>query len=622
MYHKGFVKVASVTPKLTVGNPKHNVNEMLRILEDIHASITVFPELSVTAYTCNDLFYQESLLRNTKKSIAYLLQSNPYSGIIVIGAPLEVDGVLYNCAFVIQKDKILGIVPKFYLPNTGEFYEKRWFQSGFNIVENYNELSYLGETVPFGYLVFKDKDDEVSFGIEVCEDMWAPFSPGNILSLNGARIILNLSASNEVLGKREIRRRAILDHTRRNAGAYVYSSAGVNESTSETVFSGHNVIAQNSELLIETENFNQESEVIYGDIDLEKIDFSRRTNASYRDSLNRYRHNFTEVLFDIIETPDYTFEKKFDSTPFVPKVNILEDFEKIAALQENALIKRIKHVRAKSLVIGISGGLDSTLALLIACRCYDNLGWDRKKILGVTMPGLHTSAHTKKNALDMMHNLGVSVMDIDINNHVKEHFKLIGHDGVTEDITYENTQARARTMILMNLANKHKGLVLGTGDLSEMALGWCTYNGDQMSMYGINVGIPKTLVRFMITNYAIHKFNEAVRETLLSIVDTPITPELASNQKTEDTIGKYEINDFIVHRVLRFGDNEDRVAFLLERVFDVNKEVAETYASNFFRRFYSQQFKRQATPDGPKILDISVSPRGDLRLPSDIDYLK
>ncbi|AIO19311.1 Glutamine-dependent NAD(+) synthetase [Candidatus Izimaplasma bacterium HR1] len=622
MYKNGFIKVASVTPKLKVGNPTYNIEEMLKILETVESSITVFPELSVTAYTCNDLFFQESLLINTKTAIAYLLQNNPYSGIVVIGAPLEVDGVLYNCAFVLQEDKILGIIPKFYLPNTGEFYEKRWFQSGFNIVENYESIEYLKQTVPFGYIVFKDKEDQLSFGVEVCEDMWAPFSPGNILSLNGARIILNLSASNEVLGKREIRRRAILEHSRRNAGAYVYSSAGVNESTSETVFSGHNVIAQNSELLVETENFNQDSEVIYGDIDLGKIDFARRTNSSYRDSLNRYRHKFSEVIIKLPESKDYTFSKKFDSTPFVPKVDILSDFEKVAALQENALIKRIKHVRAKSLVIGISGGLDSTLALLIACRVYDNLKISRKDIIAVTMPGLHTSKHTKKNALDMMHNLGVTILEIDINNHVKEHFKLIGHDGITEDITYENTQARARTMILMNLANKHNGLVLGTGDLSEMALGWCTYNGDQMSMYGINVGIPKTLVRFMIYNYAINKFSKEVRGTLLSIVDTPITPELTSNQKTEDTIGKYEINDFIVHRVLRYGDNESRISWLLPHVFEINEETSNLYSSKFFKRFYSQQFKRQATPDGPKILDISVSPRGDLRLPSDIDYLK
>jgi len=619
MYKNGFLKVASVTPKLKVGNPRYNMKEIIRILKDVNSSITVFPELGVTAYTCNDLFFQESMLSDVVDEIDFLLKNNPYKGIVVIGAPLEIDSVLYNCAFVIQQDKIIGIVPKFYLPNTGEFYEKRWFQSGFDIVEKIKEVTYLGQVVPFGYIVFKTKDEEVSFGVEICEDMWAPFSPGNILSMNGAKMILNLSASNEVLGKREIRTRAILEHSRRNAGAYVYSSAGVNESTSETVFSGHNLIAQNSVLIVETEHFNQESEVIYGDIDFNRIDFSRRTNASYRDTLNKFDFGILNAEIYIKKTKDYQFTKKFDCTPFVPKVNILSDFEKIAALQENALIKRVKHVRAKSLVIGISGGLDSTLALQIAIRVYDNLKIDRKQIIAVTMPGLHTSKKTLKNALDLMKNLGVTVMEIDINKHVKDHFDLIGHDGVTEDITYENTQARARTMILMNLANKHNGLVLGTGDLSELALGWCTYNGDQMSMYGINAGIPKTLVRFMIYNYAMHKFSEDVRDTLLSVIDTPITPELTSNQQTEDTIGKYEINDFIIHRVLRFGDQEYRIKWLLEIVFDLSEEEASNYSNNFFKRFYSQQFKRQASPDSPKILDISVSPRGDLRLPSDID---
>ncbi|QMS85706.1 NAD(+) synthase [Candidatus Xianfuyuplasma coldseepsis] len=620
MFKNDFIKVASITPRLKVGNPDYNIKEIISLLQDNQAAIAVFPELSVTAYTCNDLFFQESLLHATKTAIAFLLENNPHPGIVVVGAPLELDGVLYNCAFVIQRQTILGIVPKFYLPNTGEFYEKRWFQSGFNVVKHVQEVSYLNQTVPFGKLLFREEHDELSFGIEVCEDMWAPISPGNILSLNGARIIVNLSASNEVLGKREIRKRAILEHSRRNAGAYVYSSAGVHESSSETVFSGHNLIAQNSELIVETENFNQDSEIIYGDIDLAKIDFARRTNASYRDSMNLYRHDVQHITFSLEKSEDYTFSKKFDRTPFIPKKNILASFEKIAALQENALIKRLNHVRANHVVIGISGGLDSTLALLIACRAFDALALDRKGIIAVTMPGLHTSKKTKINADNLMKHLQVTALDIDINQHVKDHFSLIGHDGVTEDITYENTQARARTMILMNLANTYGGLVLGTGDLSEMALGWCTYNGDQMSMYGINVGIPKTLVRFMITEYANHKFISAVQDTLYDIVATPITPELTSNQKTEEAIGKYEINDFIIHRVLRYGDTADRIQWLLPMVFDLTTKETTHYVSQFFRRFYSQQFKRQATPDGPKILDISVNPRGDLRLPSDIDY--
>ncbi|PAT00982.1 NAD(+) synthase [Candidatus Izimaplasma bacterium ZiA1] len=620
MYHNGFIKVASVTPKLKVGNPKYNVLEMLNILKDIKSSITVFPELSVSSYTCNDLFYQDSLLNSVKEEIAYFLEHNPSDSVVVLGAPLEIDGVLYNCAFVIEKNKILGIVPKFYLPNTHEFYEKRWFQSGFEIVNKIKEVTYLNQTVPFGHLVFKTEDETLSFGVEICEDMWAPISPGNILAINGAKMILNLSASNEVLGKREIRRRSILEHSRRNEGAYVYSSAGVNESTSETVFSGHNVIAQNGELLVETENFNQESEVIYSDIDLNKIDYERRMNASYRDTLNRYSFDFINVKIKINESEDYEFEKKLDSTPFIPKSNVLHDFEKVAALQENALLKRMKHIKSDSIIIGISGGLDSTLALLIAIRVYDNLGIDRKNIKGVTMPGLHTSSRTYNNAIKMMKLLNVDILDININQHIKEHFKLIGHDGVTEDITYENTQARIRTMVLMNLANKHNGIVLGTGDLSELALGWCTYAGDQISMYGINAGIPKTLVRFMIHNYALHKFDEDVKEVLLNVIDTPISPELTSNQKTEDTIGKYEINDFIIHRVLRYGDDTFRVAFLLEKVFGMNKVESIKYSKNFFRRFYSQQFKRQSLPDSPKILNISVGPRSDLRLPSDIDF--
>ena len=622
MYKNGFIKVASVTPKLKVGNSIFNVKEMLKVLEIVESSITVFPELSVTAYTCGDLFFQESLLIETKEAIKYFLDNNETKGLVIIGAPLEIDGVLYNVAFVIKGHEIIGIVPKFYLPNTGEFYEKRWFQSGFEIVKNRAGVRYFEKIIPFGNLVFKSFDGLISFGIEICEDMWAPISPGNILSINGAKMIINLSASNDVLGKREIRKRTILEHSRRNEGAYIYSSAGVNESTSETVFSGHNVIAQNGSLIIETENFNQESEVIYGDVDLNQIDFLRRTNSSYRDTLNRYRHDFQEVMFSIDETEDYRFRKKFDSTPFVPKINVLGDFEKIAALQENALIKRIKHVRAASLIIGVSGGLDSTLALLVAIRCYDNLKIDRKQIIAVTMPGPHTSKITKKNALDLMNNLGVTVLDIDINKHVKEHFVLIGHDGITEDITYENTQARIRTTILMNLANKENGIVLGTGDLSELALGWCTYNGDQMSMYGINAGIPKTLVKFMIYNYAINKFSKVVKTTLLSILDTPITPELTSNQVTEDVIGKYMVNDYIIHRVLRYGDEEMRIVWLLTIVFNYSMEKSKEYTKAFFKRFYSQQFKRQALPDSPKILDISISPRGDLRLPSDIDFSK
>ncbi|MFU8785871.1 MAG: NAD(+) synthase [Candidatus Izemoplasmataceae bacterium] len=622
MFKNDFLKVAAITPKLEVGNPTYNVNEMLRILPKVQSSIAVFPELGITAYTCNDLFFQTSLIDETKTSIAKLLKENPYEGIIVIGAPIEITEILYNCGLVIQKDKILGIIPKFYLPNTQEFYEKRWFKTGFDIVKQVKQITYLNQTVPFGWLIFKTKDDKISFGIEICEDMWAPISPGNVLALNGAKMIINLSASNETLHKSDVRRRTIIEHSRRNAGAYIYCSAGVNESTSETVFSGHNVIAQNGDLLVETENFSQESEIIYGDIDLSKIAYSRKLSSSYRDTLHKYLIENQEVIITLNESKDYVFEKKFDQTPFVPKSNAKEAFEKIAALQENALIKRVKHINADTIVIGISGGLDSTLALLIACRVVDQLKMGRASIIGVTMPALGTSQKTLKQAKGIIKELKVTLKEIDISDHVNDHFELIGHDKTTYDAAYENTQARARTMILMNLANMHNGLVLGTGDMSELALGWCTYNGDQMSMYGINAGIPKTLVRFMIDYYGQLKFGSAIEQHIKSILETPISPELTPNQKTEDAIGKYEVNDFIMERYLRYGDTPNRIKWLLSITFDLTQETCDNYVVNFFNRFYSQQFKRQASPDSPKILDISLSPRGDLRMASDINKNK
>ena len=622
MYYQDFIKVASITPKLEVGNPRYNVSEMLRILKTLKSSIAVFPELGISAYTCNDLFFQQGLLEDVKQNIARLLANNPFKGILVIGAPVEIDGILYNSALVIQGDQILGIVPKFYLPNTQEFYEKRWFTSGYDIVRQIKNLRYLDQFVPFGSIVFKSNDGVISFGVEICEDMWAPISPGNLLALNGAKMILNLSASNEYLHKRAVRRRAIIEHSRRNAGAYVFSSAGVNESTSETVFSGHNVIAQNGDLLVETETFSRDTEVIYGDIDLSRISYARKLHSSFRDTLNKFPIDVVHVEFDLPKSADYIFEAALDQTPFVPKTDHIQAFEKIAALQENALIKRMQHIGAKTIVIGVSGGLDSTLAMLIATRVADQIDMARKNIIGVTMPAFGTSDKTLSQAKALTKHLKVTLKEIDIRNHVRDHFDLIGHDSVTLDAAYENTQARARTMILMNLANMHDGIVLGTGDMSELALGWCTYNGDQMSMYGINAGIPKTLVRFMIEHYGEHKFNEAIEDVVHDVLDTPISPELIMNQLTEDAIGKYEVNDFILHRFLRFGDTETRIAWLIGKTFDLDEAAANHYVTQFFARFYSQQFKRQASPDSPKIIDISLSPRSDLRMPSDVNKTK
>lgn len=613
--NNGFVKVAAITPSLEVGNPKFNVLEMINILKNVKSSFAIFPELSVTGYTCGDLFYQSMLLDDTLEAVSYFLKNNPYKGITMIGAPVDVGGSLYNCALVIKKDKILGIVPKRSIPNSKEFYEKRWFKSSRN--NNLKEITYLNSKVAFGDLIFTDDINHISFGIEICEDMWAPVCPSNLLAYNGCNMIFNLSGSNETLGKSDIRRITVLENSRRNNGAYIYASAGVNESTSETVFSGHNIIAVCGELIEETENFSSESEVVYGDIDISMINFKRRNNTNLHDSIG-INYEYQYISFELDKMGDYNFEHKINNLPFVPNKDQIKAFNKIASLQEFALFKRIKHTNAKTLVIGVSGGLDSTLALLVAVEAFKKLGKDMKDIVAVTMPGFATSDRTKNNALDMMKKIGLTIREISIKEEATLHFNMIGQDLNNHDITYENTQARIRTLILMNLANKLNGLVLGTGDMSELALGWCTYNGDQMSNYGINCGIPKTLVRFMIEYYAKTKFTN-IKDTLLDIVATPISPELAdSSQKTEDSIGKYEINDFILYRYLTAGDSEERIIFLLTKAFDIDVKLAHEYVSKFFFRFFTQQFKRQALPDGPKILDVSLAPRGDYRMPSDI----
>lgn len=610
--YKDFIKVCAITPNLEVGNPKFNVKEMLDILKNVKASFAVFPELSITGYTCADLFYQSMLLNDSYKALEYFLANNKFKGIVLIGSILEVEGSLYNCAFVIKENNILGIVPKRSLPNSKEFYEKRWFKSSrFN---HLNSINLFNKNIPFGNLIFTNNN--ITFGVEICEDMWAPICPSNYLAYNGCNMIFNLSASNETLGKSDIRRTTVLENSRRNVGAYIYASAGVNESTSETVFSGHNIVASCGKLLVETENFSINSEVIYADIDLGEIKFKRRNNTNLHDGID-INYEYQLVKFDIDLDDDYKFINNLDITPFVPKEDVLKSFNKIASLQEFALFKRLKHTNAKSLVIGVSGGLDSTLALLVAVEAFKKLNKNLSDIIAVTMPSIATSDRTKNNALKMMQKLGLTIREIPIKDEVLLHFNMIGQNENNHDITYENTQARIRTLVLMNLANKENGIVLGTGDLSELALGWCTYNGDQMSMYGINAGIPKTLVRFMIENYAKTKFKD-ISDILSDIIDTPITPELAdSNQKTEEVVGKYEVNDFILYRYLACGDDEDRIIFLLDKAFK-NKINSKEYVDNFFKRFFAQQFKRQALPDSPKILDISLAPRSDYRMPSDI----
>jgi len=612
----GFLKVALISPKVEVANPKFNVLEMLKAFDSCTCHIAVFPELSISSYSAGDLFFHKNLLDDCYNGLDYFLKNNKFSGIAILGMPIILDQLVLNCAVVIQKDKILGVVPKFYLPNTKEYYEKRWFNSGFDCIDNYSEISLLKQKVPFGNIIFTS--EEVTFGIEICEDMWATITPGNLLSVNGANIIINLSASNEVVGKEHVRRNAVLEHSRKNSGAYIYVSSGASESTSETVFSGHNIVANNARLIRETKIFSLETEILETDIDIDRLKYERRINSSYRDSVLKYRLKYQTVKFELPQIKDFKFSDTWDKLPFVPKGDILDAFRRISSIQEFGLAKRLKHTNLKHLVLGVSGGLDSSLALIVAVGAFEYLGLDIKNIHAYTLPGLHTSDRTNKNAKRLMKLLGVSAEEIDLAEHIKDHLELIKHDETTQDVTYENAQARSRTMVLMNLANQLNGLVLGTGDLSEIALGWSTYNGDQMSMYNVNGGVPKTVVKFMIKAYADNKYDGEIRNVLYDILETPISPELKSSQETEDIIGKYEINDFILYRYMVAGDTADRIKYLLVIAFDIESSEASDYVDNFFTRFFSQQFKRAASPDSPKVFDFALSPRSDFKIVSDI----
>ena len=619
MFKQGFIKIAGISPRVYVGHPKKNMEVMEASLQGLKASMVVFPELSLTGYSASDMFFQSSLIEASNQALLDFLKRNTFEGTIILGGPFSFQGLLYNVAYVIKKDKLLGIVPKIYLPNTQEYYEKRWFTTGLKAMAETNRVTVFGQNVPFGSLLFKNETFDFSFGIEICEDMWAPFTPGNYLALKGAKIIFNLSASNETFGKSRIRKRTVIEHSRKNMGAYIYVSAGASESTSETVFSGHIVSALNGQLLIEEEAFNFDTKTVLFDVDTATIGYARNHYSSYRDIKIHLDYEILEVPYEIKESQPYDFENPFDKTPFVPKKDLKKAFEQISHIQVAGLYKRLEHIDAKSVIVGVSGGLDSTLALLVAVKAMKQRGKSSQTIIGVTMPANATSKNTYSQAKTLMEALEVTALEIPIEDSVRDHLNQIDHDG-TLDHTYENAYARMRTMILMDLANKHHGIVLGTGDLSELALGFATYNGDQMSMYGINQGLPKTLVSFMVESYGKFDFNGTLEPLTKAIIDTPISPELVAGQESEKMIGSYMINDFILARFLRHGDDEKRMQFILEKTFDLDKEAALIYIKRFFKRFYSQQFKRQASPDAPKIIDISLSPRTDFRLPSDISY--
>lgn len=615
MYKHGILKVAAATPKISVGDISHNKKEILAILNQTQASAIVFPELTVTGYTASDLFYQEAFISEAKNALKEIILETNFEGIYILGMPLDLYGILYNCAVVIKGKKILGVVPKHYLPNYHEFYEKRWFHSGFKT--QMKSIKLFGEHIPFGYLIFEDAEEKIRFGVEVCQDLWAAYSPSDDMSLAGANLFFNLSASPERVGKMQVRRHLVIDHSRKQMSAYVYTSSGHFESSSEVVFSGQKLIAAQGTLIAEDEAFSMQSSVLHADIDIAAINYQKRQDSTYRDMhmLIQNQYQFVPVSFEVSD--DFVFEKPLSQKPFIPDENLEKEIELAHHLQTFGLIKRIESLpeSAQKIIIGISGGLDSALALLVSHQAMLKLGKDPKEIIAVTMPANATSKNSKSAAIKLMEGLGVTMMEIPITKSVELHLKSINHE--LKDVTYENAQARMRTLILMDLANKYGGFVLGTGDLSEIALGWMTYNGDQMSMYAVNAGLPKTWVQLLIDYHKTHTY-PALNKVLDHILKAPITPELLENQDTEKSIGRYDINDFILFHHLQNGADEIKISWLLKHAYKMNEADIETYIKRFFGRFYSQQFKRQTLPEGPKILGISLSPRGQYRMPSDV----
>lgn len=634
MDNYGFVRVAAATPKIKVCDTEYNAKQILELMNEAankECSLLVLPELSITGYTCGDLFEQQQLLKSSLEQLDFILKNSKDNHVLtLIGLPLLIKYKLYNCAVAILKGKILGVIPKIYLPNGKEFYEKRWFSSGIEYFEKASEITILGEKVPMGSLIFECLDVPFSLGVEICEDLWAPIPVSSYLSLKGANIIANLSASNDYVTKADYRKTLISQQSARCICGYIYASSGVHESTTDLVFGGDSVIYENGALLEKSTMYSRESQLIINEIDVEKLSSERQQNKSFADNSNLYTSvgDFKTISFSLEkEFKIDEVSREIKRLPFVP--SNLETRDKrcheIFDIQVAGLAKRLEHTGIKKAVIGISGGLDSTLAILTTVKTFDLLKLDRKNILAVTMPGFGTSNRTYNNAQDLMKQLGVTVKEISIKEACLLHFKDIEHDKNILDHTYENVQARERTQILMDLANKIGALVIGTGDLSELALGWATYNGDHMSMYGVNASIPKTLIQYLIKWVADRDMPE-IKEVLYGVIDTPISPELIPTdnegeikQKTEDLVGPYELHDFYLYYFLRFGMAPKKILFLAYQAFKgkYSKEVIDKWLKVFIRRFFIQQFKRSCLPDGPKVGSVSLSPRGDWRMPSD-----
>lgn len=624
----GFVKVATAIPSVKVADCKYNaerIESLITIAEGKGVQIIVFPELCVTAYTCGDLFAQQLLLQEAEMALLQIMSNTRQLDIIsIVGMPVTFNSTLLNTAVVIQKGKILGIVPKTYLPNYKEFYEMRWFSSALNIQED--TVRICGQLVPISSNLLFDTPD-TCFGIEICEDMWAPIPPSSTLALKGAEIIFNLSADNEGIGKHSYLRSLISQQSARTLSGYVFSSCGFGESTTDVVFAGNGLIYENGTLLAASKRFCLEEQLIISEIDIERIRTERRINTTFAaNAANCSEAKAIRLSTEMVNKKEFELTRTIKPLPFVPSdTGLNERCEEIFSIQVSGLAKRLIHTNCKTTIIGISGGLDSTLALLVCVKTFDKLKLDRKGIVGITMPGFGTTDRTYHNALDLMKSLGVTIKEISIKDACIQHFKDLEHDINVHNVTYENSQARERTQILMDFANQVNGIVIGTGDLSELALGWATYNGDHMSNYGVNGSVPKTLVKYLVKWVAYNDVDEQSRNTLLDIVDTPISPELIPaddsgniKQKTEDLVGPYELHDFFLYYFLRFGFRPAKIFFLANKAFNgsYDEETIKKWLITFFRRFFSQQFKRSCLPDGPKV-GISLSPRGDWRMPSD-----
>ncbi|MCR4810638.1 MAG: NAD(+) synthase [Prevotella sp.] len=626
----GLIKVAAAIPGVRVADVEYNVQQMESLIaqaEGKGAEIIVFPELSLTGYSCQDLFRQQLLLDKAEEGLLVLLDFTRKLDIIaIVGMPVRIGFKLYNCAVVVQHGAILGLVAKTFLPNYNEFYEKRWFASSNDLQKQEIYLAGSPVTVTNEPVLFRTCDG-VCFGIEICEDVWAPLPPSNQLALSGADIIFNLSASNELIGKHDYLMSLLRQQSARMICGYVYASCGYGESTQDVVYGGNALIYENGRLLAQAARFALEPQMRIQQIDVDRLRSERQNNTTFRHSLTSHLTPLTSIDAKPTTPRDFELLRDINPHPFIPSdENMTRTCEEILNIQTLALCKRMQHTHCDKAVIGISGGLDSTLALLVTVRAFDRLGLSRLGIIGITMPGFGTTDRTHQNAVSLMESLGITQREISIAKAVKQHFEDIGHNMQQHDVTYENAQARERTQILMDVANQVGAMVIGTGDLSELALGWCTYNGDHMSMYGVNGGVPKTLVQYLIRYVAQLPSFMVQHDTLLDVVDTPISPELTPadsdgniQQKTEDLVGPYELHDFFLYYMVRLGFRPAKIFMLAQHAFKgkYDDAVIKRWLQTFCRRFFNQQFKRSCLPDGPKVGSVSLSPRGDWRMPSD-----